>query len=682
MHFESELDKQEETLNSLDRREFLRLAATGAIAVTGMIGCGSGGGGTAGGPGGGTALSFAQRQAVFNAIDSKIASLAGTDPNAREQELITYLRTRPEFEEVGQGRDGSIWGRFTDDRLYIIVANQGKDRSRDLLPRTTSRAAPAELPVPARARVFNALDSGFLSYVLSTDVTPEIRSMLAARGYTVTDGEGTIDQLKLVTGDGVFYLDAHGGWGEGRGGQEVFSIVSSTTVSEATDAALDLDWRSKRLAYCTVATDGLFYSSTSKYYGITTEFLKTYMSFGNEAIVFINACHSADPSSLDFLATMRGKISGVYVGWSHAAKMGDCNRAALYLFDRLLGANEVDPKENPPQRPFDYQSVKDDMTAKGLTQSNAASLQFVPGLRPGESGPLAPTIQYMEVHELAGQLILIGKFGARPPAAEGKVTVGGSERTIVSWEKEEIIVQIPETGAGSAGDVIVTNRGRRSNARQLTAWDITMQYEYRNPALVELKATGPISLRFRADVGSYRNAAGQAPVFPPYRFAIASRSSGTSQVASGSVQSGDCIIEWSGSARYAAAEHNPADKTILVARLRIDPKSRTGNLGMAFGSPSDGPLRNIISCPGHITNELLGLVFGGMDAVAEFESPTSKVSHPPIPLFSFAFQMANDFSIPGRSYASLGNLVKVSWSTTQPTAPPDPTAERSAHITK
>jgi hypothetical protein len=340
----------------------------------------------------------------------------------------------------------------------------------------------------------------------------------------------------------------------------------------------------------------------------------------------------------------------------------------------MLGGNKFEP-ENPEQRPFEWQMVMAHMENHDVDPHTGAKLKAYPGAAPTPQ-ILAPSIKRMYVVEQENWLILEGDFGQD----QDKVTVGGSPRPIVSWAPDKIVVTLALSGQGSSGDVEVTVKDHKSNVRQLTEWAFTMQYNYTLPGPLTCK--GPIHLRFRADVGSYRTEPGATPIYPPYRNATATRDSHSPQLASGTITDGNCTSKWTGAPDFVAGGFDPNDKQVLLARLRIDPKNMTGDLGIAFGAPSTGLPRFTIDCikpPSH-SDELLGLPFGLIDGQVDFEDPAESL-RPPVRLFAFHFNLASDFTIPGRDYkpATLPTL-NVKWTAATPKTPPDPFAARSAAL--
>src|SRR5262249_30648815 len=141
------------------------------------------------------------------------------------------------------------------------------------------------------ARLLFALGSAFV------DPRPDLRAWLNEENYAQPVNEGaTVDQLKTVGGDGVFYFDGHGGG-------EPYSLTTSTEVSSALDKQFDDDLHPKtvngvkqlqRLTYITAVWDSaLIGYKTKSVYGFTSRFITDYWhDFGSNSFVFIDACGS------------------------------------------------------------------------------------------------------------------------------------------------------------------------------------------------------------------------------------------------------------------------------------------------------------------------------------------------------------------------------------------------------
>lgn len=498
--------------------------------------------------------------ATLDALSNKLATLSAPDSASRSVEILGYLRSRSEFEASGMNEDGSFWARFSDGRLLLLPITRDQEVSFDSPPGlvtpttqlpgltgTTAIMGPGEFPAAAGppAELPTSVQARFLSGGEppgSPSLQPFLEGLVASRGYrpAAAAGSGTVDDLMRVGGDGIFWFGGHGGWGYDKNDSRVYGVTTATTISPENDRTYTALLADLSLAYSEPLNDRLqpFFNPRpngqlpNDYYAFTAKFVELHMGdFADGSLVYMAACSSWDP---DFRNAFLGKGAGVYFGWTDTFWPVADGLAAAFLFDRLLGTNTSTisiggtniRKENPDQRPFDYASVYQDMVSRNLVTSARATLLYQPGAP--ESGPLAPTIQYMDVDETRGGskdyglLILTGKFGTDP----GEVKIGNQELDVQSWGKERITARIPVSGPQSAGDVVVWSKGRKSNPRRLTDWRPTFHWEFKPPNAGSLKMEGELHLHFRADAASYREEAGKAPKYRTVQFSLAGDSFG------------------------------------------------------------------------------------------------------------------------------------------------------------
>ena len=483
--------------------------------------------------GGDHPLTDQARISALDAISTKAGALTGASVDARRAELLAYLRSRSEISEAGESNDGGLWALFKDGRPLVIIANQsGQDfgnevhlRSGLSLTPTAGSPVVATLPGAVQARV---LLGGNKTLVQSEN--PELVAMLQKRNYNVVgSGLAEIDELKTVQGDGVFYFRGHGGSGYTADHRTMYAPMSATSVSLANDIKYRADWDSLRLAYTVPITNSYLPSldvPPYAHYAFTYQFVLKYFSFAPGSIVYMSACGSAEDTHPEFAQAFLVKGAGGYWGWDGSFNDGSDNIASAYIFDRLLGLNTTSdpnvPPESPKQRPFDSQSIKDDMQARkhyDEIKNGSVELVYIPGNDP--AGPLVPSIKYMDVDETTKTLILSGQFGDDQP----EVRINGAPQTLRSWNKNEIHVELKDTGASSAGNVVVISKGRTSNTRVLSEWRPTFNLQF-----IALEGTkkweGPLRLHFRADVAPYREEAGETPRYRTVDFALSQDADG------------------------------------------------------------------------------------------------------------------------------------------------------------
>jgi hypothetical protein len=84
------------------------------------------------------------------------------------------------------------------------------------------------------------------------------------------------------------------------------------------------------------------------------------------------------------------------------------------------------------------------------------------------------TIDSAEVDVVRDQLLLFGDFGSET----GRVFIDSVELPIVRWMPNWIRADLPRSGRGSAGDVVVRKNGFSGSAIRITAFDVTTGYHY------------------------------------------------------------------------------------------------------------------------------------------------------------------------------------------------------------
>jgi hypothetical protein len=629
----------------------------------------------------------ARRLGAVAAVEDRSRELdrQGLSPAAFLQQVAAFMATRPEYQASGVDLDTfSAWGRFGDGRVHIVAANRqaappapGSDQA------DVHLKAGAELPAATKARLLHSFGPNFEG---QTPVD-QMRTYLNGKGWTVRggpEGGADVDLLKGTSGDGFFYFNTHGGRGEVSDPSEpdskMYSIQSSTLVGPDNEQKYASDLQALRLVHFTARNGeqirilGIAIAPDwDTRYGITYRFVDTYMGFSNESVVLINACYSSRNDS--FANAFLRKGAGVYLGWSDILSAGTAYQAAPYFVDRMLGANQYSDKESPPQRPFPYDLVLADMAKKGLDTDSATGGKLQSRKKTGLAYPpiFAPSIRYVQMDEYEELLTLVGEFGADQP----KVTVGGSERAPKTWSATEIVVPLPQTGAGASGDVIVEVRGVKSNARQLTEWAIPLKYSWNNWGdLSGLKFDGNGTIRFRADVGGYRLVPGEAPKYIT-RGGAPTKDSVLVTTASGSHTEFDsrgrpiCTTTLSGTGNYvspAALNHVPG--TVLASAFSIDGKTKQAALGLAFGflaSPHTATSSGT-DCSG---SNPIAPTMGFLDGVANL--PSDQTDNPGmIPLLALQFTLGSTFGIPARSKSDtgFGGTITVSWTAAAAQTPP------------
>jgi hypothetical protein len=484
--------------------------------------------------------------------------------------MHAWLRSRTAFEASGTNGTGGVWARFRDGRLLVIESPHASFRRSTTTSATTSAAisaplaasgaavpttsapadarahatahadafgtglaatlgttvaavgpSPSELPWSRRARLFHTFgtDPGIRAQIQAP--IDQMTTWLADAGYLperMPEGDVSVEALKALRDDGFVQVNAHGDKGVLRGGDTLYVMSTSTRVGVTTDLGYADDLDNRRLAYFVGDMGGAAHEGV---YAITPDFVRTYVSFAEHAVVFLNVCWSAHQTSdaatgpRAFVAALHAKKASLVLGWTRAVDVDHAMRAVRYFVDRTLGSNQFEPVAGPLQRPFEWQAVIAEMRRTGRAR-DANGAELLPMPRPAatrNAGFLMPSIEgvavctrtAVETCAVPGQepsnLYIRGTFGPDPGATLRTVTIrdGGTTRElpVVRWDSTLILARIPLTGVGSVGDVRVQTRGRVSNARRLYAWNGALNYTV--GWFGSLKQEVTIGLRTRTD---------------------------------------------------------------------------------------------------------------------------------------------------------------------------------------
>ena len=307
-----------------------------------------------------------------------------------------------------------------------------------------------------------------------------------------------------------------------------------------------------------------------------------------------------------------------------------------------------------------------------LKHDAATGADLVPFPRAGGNSILLdPSIQELIVNEYDETLKLKGAFGSK----QGKVTVGNGELVLRSWAWDTIVCALPSTGPGSNGDVVVEvpgeqGRTRKSNVHQLTEWSIPLHYLWSSAyGLSGLKFEGTGKLRFRADVGSYREKPGASPVYP-LRGMVPTKDSSLPLTGSGSHTDGSCTTTLSGAGVFPSATGGAPVSLVLVAQAKVDANSpHLGGLGLAFGAAQGAlPFKFTFTGTGCTTSTPVAPTFGLLEDLIDFPSPDG--SGPTLLLPGLSLTWDSQFRIPAKKFTdgSAGGALTVEWQ--QAVSPP------------
>lgn len=608
--------------------------------------------------------------------------------------VAAYMATLPDYAATGADEVSlTAYGAFRNGRLHMVTDNREFDAIPQGLARGTRRSlATTELPGSGWARLMQSFGEMSFTQEPVFDLAAPLEN---PGGYAIRAGkvgDARLTALRAVSGDGFFYFNTHGGraWKTSdESGPSFFALYSSTPVTPTADlqGEIKADLDAGRLTYFQASTFRTRFNPETgqdeevheTHYGITGDFVKAYWHFAPDSIVFLNACFSAytkDPAGpQDFIDACWSAGAGVYFGWNWKANSGTCFTTVRYFVDRLIGANKF-MKESPNQRAFPWELVYDDMKKRGLTHDNVTGADLVPFPRAGGNSVLLdPSIEELIVNEFDETLKLKGYFGSK----QGKVTAGNGALVIRSWAPDTIVCALPATGPGSNGDVTVEvpgelGRTRKSNVHQLTEWNIPLHYLWTDAyGLGGLKFEGNGKLRFRADVGSFRQKPGAPPVFP-LRGMVPTKDSSLPLTGSGSHSDGSCTTTLSGSGVFPSATNGAPLALLLVAPAKVDANTpHLGGLGLAFGAAQGAlPFKFTLSGPGCSGSNPVAPAFGLLDGPIDFPSPEE--GQPALPLPGLLLTWDGQFRIPAKKFTdgSFGGALTIEWQqAVEPNPPPN-----------
>lgn len=458
--------------------------AVGVLTLWLPTGCG-GGGVTPMDP---DSVTPAAREEAMDAVAARLDALPVGTPAA--DAIAAAARTmagRPEFEATGASPEaGTAWGRFPGGTLYIVDVS-GRPR-----PESDASALEAGIRDESPARTGIPRGPAVLCHVLDpmyTNVAAVLSPWLTAAGYSVTanpTAAGGVADLKKVKGAALFYMGTHGVWSpviDSAAGPWAALTATVPTLTNQVTYAADLEDHSLAIV------DAYFREGHLRRYAFTAGFVRKYMTFAPDSLVYMDACRSDHACASSFRDACFDAGASLYAGWSEVVSDTACAESTPFLFCRMLGAAAPDGNDqNPPRRPFDYGDGLADLKLRGwnLDQYHInAELSVTEG--PGDGAWLRPSIECLRVNEAptgaaSGQseLVVRGNFGPDPGEgpfhAARSVSCGGEELSLISWQPDEIHASLPVSGPGSAGDVVVTVQGVASNAVPLTEWWVTVLY--------------------------------------------------------------------------------------------------------------------------------------------------------------------------------------------------------------
>lgn len=505
------------------------------------------------------------------AMDAVRAALETLPDNPTREEVLAVaekaIAKRSEFEATGSSPEyGMAWGRFPGGATYIVDAN-GRPGYDSLPPLSNAEGAEAILSSIADPLSAPLLDTEDVLDVLSSqsgipagpavlfqelgtgyaNVPGLISPWLLEAGYSVTaspQAGGTVENLMNINGPAFFYMGTHGVTATlfpsptaAAPSEYSSAIMTATEPTAETQAAYAEDLADQSL----VMVEGLLPGGVRRFC-FTSRFVAKYMTFAPNSFVYIDSCWSNHPEIPRLRDAFFEAGASLYAGWSMTVNDRACEESTPFFLCRMLGAPAPDGEDQgAPRRPFDYGDAYAELRLRGwdVDQYPPSGAELNVDAAPSGGGWLRPSIECLRVDEFptgasSGQseLIVRGSFGSDPGTgpfhAARSVVCAGEELSIVSWTPEEIRATMPIHGPGSAGEVLVTRQGIKSNAVPLTEWWVTINY--RSAAAAGSNSTAftefSIDARLRYDIHGWRETATSLPQFalpeaddPPTHFA-------------------------------------------------------------------------------------------------------------------------------------------------------------------
>ncbi len=555
------------------------------------------------------------REAVFEATEAFLDALPPGELDTHAASIAAHLAGFDAVLDAGVGdTPGSAWAVFVDSTVYMVM-NGGFPPEEDPAP-VASVVPPQAIgsgyggsPVLAsspagssasgpRYRLLNGLGPAFDNF----DPRITLAGLLEGHGYSGVTETASLEHLRgNMTDVEVLYFRTHGAEAHLRATDETLGALWTTTArnrhAEVNDAQLFEDMRTRRVGWST-QYDGYGVghpqhpTRARTHYMITDRFIRHYWGdLRPHALVYLDACEAASfETIIGALASLR---ASAFVGWTRVTRIGNFATATPFVFDRLLGANAF-LAEDPPQRPFDLEAVFAQHIGPGKDHGYDAQTQAELVHSLAHDGPfiLRPSIQRMEVDEVADELLIHGLF---TEDEEIEVTVGAQSVGVKSRENDRLVIDLPRD---AAGDVVVrTQRSGgwiASNVRPLTEWQGEWVYRVEHPYLLGAglgAAEADCRLDIRADMYPYREHPGQDPIPNDAAF-VAMRTSECALTFSGTVTGEGCSsLTFSGT--LGLGWMDPSEAPQVWPSVDWDPYPHCGSDFVAFSGMIDGENRTL-----------------------------------------------------------------------------------------
>lgn len=391
---------------------------------------------------------------------------------------------------------------------------------------SNSSAGPGDPKITLGTKVYliNTYNQNDANAGLNNRTTTVLENLFKEKNYSVTKIGTDILDLKNVKDADVVWMNGHGinmsfQTSPQTGAQTIFLwafvtghvVVPCASISPQDCASLRAGEAANEISRGKVP-----FGTTTNWFA-TPKFYETYWTFKSpRSLVYIDACNGFTPGaeSTQLLASLRKAGAGQLYGWDDAVYNFFAAETVKTFFDIALGTGRNYAKETIPLRPFSTDDTYGYMDHKGLiTDTTPAS----PGVAAGiaklqtDMAPstawalmLVPTIQDVVVDEAKGRVQIRGDFSD----IQGDVTINGAPLANIKWDFTQIYADIPATGAGSVGPVLIKVNNKPSNEVPLTLWtgkvlrSVTMVSKFGAPGLVY---SSDCDVAFRADIHYWRS---------------------------------------------------------------------------------------------------------------------------------------------------------------------------------
>jgi hypothetical protein len=418
------------------------------------------------------------------------------------------------------------------DNLTTSNSNPPSASTSPLPQLSQQRTVDAGSPTGRTALLFDGFPMNFSRLGLKNPTAPvrDLVPWFENAAYTTYIAKGTPDDLSNVKGGSAFVLNAHGAFGvlapnfvSQVSGNRVFAIATPVPATTGNISQYLAQIQKNEMGYYLYSGfsidpgTGAATWTLSPYLFITPQFVRNYMTFTTNSVLFMNVCSlmSQDPAAEDMVNAFFDQGAGVVLGWDAKSDAVTAVDSGWFFLDRVLGAGATSTlgygpyTTSPANRPFNVGAVYEEMHVKPH-QPNASpsfytdlnistqnldttvlaeftwdpvshkistlvssppvyahlKMQFSTTNPPTGAPALVPSISTLNLQNNLNQLTLTGDFGG--DSTNRMVTIGTA--TIpATWTNNSVtITSLPLT---ADGNVQVTIDGAKSNQVLINQWN-------------------------------------------------------------------------------------------------------------------------------------------------------------------------------------------------------------------